>query len=364
MNYLLAWGLAFGISLALTPVVILLARKLDVIDRPGNPRKIHKQPIPLLGGVAAFLSFFIVLAYFLSSSQVVYQALHQVNGTVLPKNLIGIFIGSLILMISGFLDDKFDLKPRYQLIGPSLAALVVIASGVGITFITNPLGGLLRLDIWRTNFLNLGGLPYRIVWIADIFTFFWLMTIMYTTKVLDGLDGLVSGISAIGALIIFFLSLNIHQPFTALMAVIFFGANLGFLVFNFNPARVFLGEGGSLWSGFMIGIFSIISGGKVATALLIMGVPLLDLAWVTIRRVFKEKNSFSHADRKHIHHRLLEIGLTQRRSVILLYVITAVFGLAALFLQSFGKLVALGLLTATMIVLGSWLIWLSRKRAT
>ena len=363
MNYFVAILSAFVVSVICTPVVIWFASRFGFLDMPGDPRKIHKTPIPRLGGLAIFVSFFAVLAVFLSQSQVVYEALHQNLGVILPKHLWGIFVAGAVLMIFGALDDKYDLKPRYAFAGPILAALIIIGSGIGITFITNPLGGLFYLDQFTTTFLVWHGIPYRIFWLADIFTFVWLMGMMYTTKLLDGLDGLVTGVSGLGALFIFFLSLQINQPFTALMAAILFGANLGFLIFNFNPAKIFLGEGGSVWAGFMIGVLSIVSGGKVATAFLIMGLPLLDVVWIILRRLLVEKHSLATADKKHIHHRLLDAGLSQRSAVLILYFVTATFGLAALFLQSFGKLVAIGVLALTMATLGIMLILFKKPEA-
>lgn len=301
--YWTALILSVFLSMVITPLMILVARRLNILDFPSSARKIHKAPLPLLGGLGVFISFFLILAGFIFGADLLPVAKDQTLGAILPKNIWGIFAGSLILMIVGFVDDKYDLRPRYQLLGSLAAVLVVIASGVGIDFITNPFGGLIRLDTWRTELFDFQGIPYRIFWIADFFTFIWLMTMMYTTKLLDGLDGLVTGITAIAAFFIFFLSLQIQQPFTALMALILAGSNLGFLFFNFNPAKIFLGEGGSLWAGFMLGSLAIISGGKVATTLLILGIPLLDLLWVVFRRVFKDKSSWSKADKKHLHHR-------------------------------------------------------------
>lgn len=362
MTYLTAIILSVLVSALATLGVIRLASWLKILDQPGtHPKKIHKLPVPLLGGLGIALSFFAVLLYYLSSSDVIQQALHQANGVVLPKHLWGIGLATLVIMIGGILDDKFDLKPAWQLIAPITAVVIVIISGVGITFVTNPLGGLIYLDTWKTTVFHLAGWPYRIVWLADIFTFIWLMIMMHTTKLLDGLDGLVTGITALASLIIFVLSLEIKQPFTALMAAILFGANVGFLIFNFHPARIFLGWGGSVWAGLMIGWLSIVSGGKVATAMLVLGIPLLDLIWVAVRRVLIEKKSFAIGDKKHIHHRLLGVGLSHRSAVLVLYLITAGFGISALFLQSFGKLMALLALAVTMVCLGTFLFLANKQ---
>lgn len=309
------------------------------MDEPTEKRKIHKKPTPLLGGLAIFLSFFLVLGYYAFFTDKV------LGGQILGKHLIGIFLGGLILMIGGFLDDKYNLKPKWQIIWPILAVIVVILSGIGITYITNPLGGVLRLDEWQKIIFWWHGIPYKITLFADIFTFVWLLGMMYTTKFLDGLDGLTSGVTTIGAVIIFFVSLmaEVSQPETAMLSIILAGACAGFLVWNFNPAKIFLGEGGSLFTGFMLGVLSIIAGGKIATTLLVMGLPILDAFLVLLQRLIARK-SLVLADQRHLHFRLLDAGLSQRQAVFSLYLVTLVFGTSTLILKSEGKLFALGLL--------------------
>ena len=177
----------------------------------------------------------------------------------------------------GVVDDKYGLKPHESIWGPILAAVCILMAGIRVGTITNPFGGLITF----------------VGWIGIVVTFLWLVGMMYTTKFLDGLDGLVSGIGGIGGLIIFFLSITAisNQPETALISIIFAASCIGFLVFNFNPAKIFLGEGGSLFIGFMLGSLAIVSGGKIATTLLILGIPLLDAVWVVLRRIIVEKKS-------------------------------------------------------------------------
>ncbi len=316
-----------------------MALRWKIVDEPIEPRKIHEKPIPLLGGLAIFLSFFLVLGYYVFFTDEV------LGGQILVKNLAGVFLGGLFLMIGGFLDDKYKLAPRWQIIWPILAVIVVIASGIGINYITNPLGGTVDLNNWEKILFWWNGVPYKITLFADIFTFIWLLGMMYTTKFLDGLDGLVSGVSTIGAVIIFFVSLmaEVSQPETAMLAIIFAGACAGFLLWNFNPAKIFLGEGGSLFTGFMLGVLSIIAGGKIATTLLIMGLPILDAFLVLLQRLATKK-SLVVADQKHLHFRLLDAGMSQRQAVFSLYFVTLVFGSSTLILKSEGKLFALGLL--------------------
>jgi UDP-GlcNAc:undecaprenyl-phosphate GlcNAc-1-phosphate transferase len=183
---------------------------------------------------------------------------------------------------------------------------------------------------------------------------------MYTTKLLDGLDGLVSGITVIGSLIIFGIAMsnNVAQYNTALLALMLAGAYSGFLLFNFNPAKIFLGEGGSLLAGFLLGVLAIISGSKVATTILIMGIPILDVIWTIFRRMKAGKNPFKTADRKHLHFRLLDVGLNQKQAVIFLYFLTALFGSFALFLQTLGKVVTFIILIIVMIILGLSLVFI------
>jgi UDP-GlcNAc:undecaprenyl-phosphate GlcNAc-1-phosphate transferase len=342
-NYLLPLVGAFIVAVIITELVRSLALRLKIVDRPTEPRKIHKQPIPLLGGLAVYLTFVLVTVIF-------YQAGLLSDGKIQPGYILGIVLGGLFLMIGGWLDDKYRLKPSLQFIWPVLAALTVILSGMSVNYITNPLGGL----------LNLAGT----VW-SPLLIFFWLLGMMYTTKFLDGLDGLVAGVAVIGSVILFIVSLFWDVPMsgTSILCLILAGTCLGFLIWNFHPARIFLGEGGSLFIGFGLGVLAIISGAKIATALLIMGIPILDVAWVIVRRIFKEKKPVFLADRKHLHFRLLDAGFNHSQAVIFLYFLTLIFGVSAIFQQTVGKLVSLGILLLVMIILALWLVSRYKSRS-
>jgi UDP-GlcNAc:undecaprenyl-phosphate GlcNAc-1-phosphate transferase len=315
-----------------------LAEKFKVVDKPDGDRKIHEREVPLLGGLAIFLAFFIIL-YFVHDK--------ILTGNLETRHWLGFFIGGIWLMIGGFLDDKYKLKPAQQIVWPILAIISVIVGGVEIEKITNPLGG----------YFYLGAL-------SAILISFWLLGMMYTTKLLDGLDGLVTGMTAIGAVVIFLFTMSekYYQPDIGLAALVLAAACLGFLFFNWHPAKIFLGEGGSLFLGYALGVLSIISGGKIAIALLVMGIPILDVAWTIIRRLAEGKNPFRFADRKHLHFRLLNMGLSVRKSVLFFYAASIIFGLAALFLQSKGKVLALGVLSVIMILIVMLLAYLDRKQ--
>ncbi|MBT3690559.1 undecaprenyl/decaprenyl-phosphate alpha-N-acetylglucosaminyl 1-phosphate transferase [bacterium] len=334
IHYILPFIGALGISIILTILIRAIAIKLNIIDKPDNGRKIHKLPIPLLGGFAIYLTTLIFL--------VIYQDI-ILDGRIKASYLIAIALGGLFLMIGGYLDDKYALKPIYQIIWPLLAVISVLLSGMEISYITNPLGGVINISS-----------PI----ISLIIIFFWLLGMIYTTKFLDGLDGLVSGVTVIGSIILFCVSLfwDVDQSGTSVLCLILAGSTLGFLLFNFYPARIFLGEGGSTFLGFMLGVLAIISGAKIATALLIMGIPILDVVWVIIRRLFNERHSAFLGDKKHLHFRLLDIGLNQRQVVLLLYLLTLIFGSIALFQDTIGKIVAFIVLIIVMLALASFVV--------
>lgn len=323
---------AFLTSVAATLAVRRLAFAVHAVDVPKPGRKIHKAPTPLFGGVGIYASIAVTCI-------VLFVAGVLPSGSISGKHIIGILAGGFWLLVGGILDDKYNLKPKQQIIWPILATLTVIGSGIGIESITNPLGGQWFLHQIDIPLLWIQGLPYKITLLSDLFTFFWLMGVIYATKFFDGLDGLVPGITVIGALVVFAVSLSpkINQPETALIALIIAAVFAGFLVFNFNPASIFLGESGSTLAGFCLAVLAIISESKVVTTLVVMSLPILDLIWVLVRRVFIEHVSPTHADRKHIHHRLLDSGFSQRASALLLYSWAVICGLFALAYQEQGE---------------------------
>lgn len=348
MTYLIYFGLALVLALVVTPLVRKLAVRLKCVDMPRPPRNLHSRPIPKLGGLAVFVAFVVTLC--------VYLKFGHPNFAIIPlKFFSAIGIGAAVLMIGGYLDDRYDLSPKILWIFPALAALVIVFAGigVGITFISNPFGTPFSLAF------AIFGIPA-----SAIFVWVWMVGMMFTTKFLDGIDGLTAGISCIAGFALFLLSLGptVNQPMTATLAIIFCGALLGYLVYSFHPATIFFGEGGSTLTGFILGALSIILGGKIATALLVMGIPILDVAWVITQRILNGRSPFK-GDRLHLHFRLLDLGFSQRQTVLILYAISALFGLTAVYLQSFGKLVALLILFTVMIALGVTVVSMYRKKA-
>lgn len=347
MVYFIYFFLSLGLALIFLPIVKHLAVKFGVLDVPKKPRKLHAKPTPLMGGVGIYLAFLSVLILYLFSG--------QIDFNVVPaKFFYAILGGGAVLMAGGILDDKYNLPPKVSWLFPALASLIVVASGigVGIKFISNPFGNPISLN-YTVLFLPLSAL---VMWI-------WIMGMIYTTKFLDGLDGLCSGIALIGGLTLFALSLTdkVNQPITATIAIIFSGSLLGYLVYGFYPASIFLGESGSTFVGFILGVLAIILGAKIATTLLAMGIPILDVAWVITRRLWYKTSPFQ-GDRKHLHFRLLDVGFSQRQAVLILYAISAVFGFTAVFLQSLGKLIALIILLLLMIFMAIAVVIVYKKR--
>jgi UDP-GlcNAc:undecaprenyl-phosphate GlcNAc-1-phosphate transferase len=335
--------ITFLVGIFFTIFFGFVMNKLEIVDKPKTEkRKIHKKKIPYGGGLAIFFTFFIIVFLLYIFSDLLEPGIGL-------RQLLALFFGGLVLMIGGYFDDKYVCTPKRQIIFPILASLIVLFFGIKPVFITNP---------WGQPF-DLSNITLGVLSLADFIVFFWLMGMMYTTKFLDGLDGLVAGIVLIGSLVIFFLCLQKqwYQPDVALLTIIFVGALAGFLIFNFHPAKIFLGEGGSLFTGFMLGCLAIISGSKIATTLLVIGVPMLDVGRVIIRRWQKNKPIYL-GDSEHLHFRLLNSGLTQVQVVLLMYVIAFLFGITTLFLQSSQKIIALLFLFVLMMIVG---IWFSKK---
>ncbi len=329
--YSLLFIAPFLLSYFLVPFFRRLSIKLNILDVPEGNRKIHDKPMALLGGWAIYISFLLcLLIVVLIKPELVSQSIGYVQ-------VVAIIIAGLIIMTMGTLDDKYNLSAKKQLFWVIFACLIIVVSGVAIKFITRPGGGVIDLTLGMKQ--SFFGINYYII--GSALTFLWLIIMTNSTKLLDGLDGLSSGVVFIGMIILFIVSLFWDKPdsLTSVLTILFAGAILGFLIFNFFPAKIFLGNGGSNLLGLYLGIFAIISGAKIATALLVMGVAIIDMFWVIIQRLFRKEAPFKHADRKHLHFRLLDIGFSHRQSVLIIYFISLFFGTISLFQNTIGKIV-------------------------
>ncbi len=346
MSFTIPFLLAFLISFSITPILRIVGLKIGAYVKKKRPRDIHKKKTPRLGGFSIFLPFFIlILVYF-----------PQMN-----KHILGLLLASSLIMATIIFDDVWELSWQAKLFWQIIAVGIIIAFGIGIKEIANPFGGFINLNNINIPVLKINGIPYHLTLWSDLFTLIWIVGLMNVVNFLDGIDGLASGVSVLGFIVLFLLSLKVGQMGTALICIILAGGSLGLLPYNFNPAIIFLGDSGAYFLGFILGVLAIISGGKVATTLLILGIPILDGIWVVIRRIFK-KNSPFLADKKHLHHQLLKIGLSQRQIVIFYYLIVASFGFISLSLKSKEKLIALLVLFFLMVLMLMILALIPRKK--
>jgi UDP-GlcNAc:undecaprenyl-phosphate GlcNAc-1-phosphate transferase len=345
MNYFLAFALALVLSAIFTPIVRRYALKHGIVDRPGA-RKVHKQPIAYLGGLAIFFAFLLSVVFHLQHS----------------RQLDALLLGCAILVTVGVIDDIKGLSPWVKLGWQFVAAAVALAGGIGITSFTNPLGGEIILNHWRFA-VALAGFHFHISPLANALSLLWMVGVANTINLLDGLDGLACGVSGIAATIIFALSVgpHVHQPGVAILAIIVAGAAFGFLPYNFHPAKIFMGDSGALFLGLVLAMLAIYSGAKLATATLVLGFPIIDAMWAVLRRLWRHTSPF-RADRGHFHHLLLDVGLSQRQAVLILYAVTAAFGTVALFSGSFAKLIALIILVVMMAMAIAILLTISLRK--
>lgn len=313
---LTAFGAAFLITLIAAPLVDYLARKYRIFDLP-SARRIHASPTPRLGGIALFLGFIIALLIVFG----------------FDSRVLGIAVCGTLIFLLGLADDIYNLNPVFKFTGQIAIASLAIFFGITIGNITNPFGGIILLH------------PLLDI----VLTIVWMLLMINTVNFLDGLDGLATGVTAIVAFVLAVLSLFaiVNQPATAALAAILCGAALGFLYYNWHPAKIFMGDGGSHLLGFLLAAISIISGGKIATAVLALGLPVLDMLWSVIRRL-KEGRSPFLADKLHLHHLLLSAGLRQPTVVIVFYALTIGFGTVALLSGTWAKLVGLAILILVM----------------
>jgi UDP-GlcNAc:undecaprenyl-phosphate GlcNAc-1-phosphate transferase len=321
-------------TLAGTPVVIRLARRLGAVDLPNRDRHWHGRVTARLGGIALALGFCAALA----ASFVLPQPRNDPQEIV---RITGLLLGLLVVLAVGIVDDLRELPAWPQFAAQFVAAAIVISFNVRIDELPTPFGSATLSD-----------------WFAVLFTLFWLIGMMNTVNFLDGLDGLASGVVGIACLILFIHTSRLGQASIALLPLALLGALAGFLPFNFSPARIFLGTSGALFIGLALGTLSIIGGAKVASALLVLGIPILDTAWQIVRRI-RDGRAPYHGDRGHLHFRLVDRGWPPRQVVLMLYGLSAVFGAMALGLPS-GMLKALAMAGMTLVMF-AMMLRLTRK---
>jgi len=318
--YLVVFALSTGLTLLLTPVAIRLGRRWDLVALPGGRRK-HKGRVPRIGGLGLYPAFLVATLATLGLPR---------NDPLEMTRLTGVLLGMAIVWVLGLLDDRLNLSAGAQIAGLVLAALVAVAFKVFIEVFNNPFADTQAKVDWYLM------LPLTLLWLAGMST---------TVNMLDGLDGLATGVTALGALVLFVHMLRLGQFSVSLLPLALLGCCLGFFPYNSSPARIFLG-GGAYFLGYALGALSIVAGAKVATALLVVWVPIVDVVWQVYAR-WRRGQAISLGDRGHLHFRLLDLGWSQNAIVLLYCAITAILGATALLVSSqllkFLVLIAVGL---------------------
>jgi len=347
-----------ALALVLTPVLGALSRRAGVLSPGDRERDTRTDQVPLLGGVAFFLAFMIGMALFEPLTGHRRDSLSgvSIDAGSLMLHLHGLLLGAAVAVAIGVLDDLFNLRPAIHFLGQVAAAVIALKGGLAtVNGISNPLADHFFYAQPEKHLQILLPLP-----VAGAFTLFWLVAMMNTVNFLDGLDGLAGGVVTIAAILLAIWSGRVHgQGATTLTGsevlvlppLILAAALIGFLVFNWAPARIFMGDCGAQFAGFTLGALAILGPAKIGTALLILAVPILDIAWVFVRRPSKGRG-FASADRGHLHHRLLDRGMSTRRIVLRFYAICVALGAIDLVLTRTSKLIAfLAVAVATVFLL-------------
>lgn len=324
-----AFIVSFAFTFATTPLVRRFAFKIGAIDIPKDNRRMHKKPTPRIGGLAIVFGFTVATLCFAQPS----------------RQLYGTLAGAAIIAVMGVIDDCKNLPAKLKFVIQIIAALVVVFAGdIKIDVFTNP------------NFLSDN--PYWVLpeWLSVTLTVIWIVFITNAVNFIDGLDGLAAGVSAIMSISLVFISIRVGEYSIAILGIALMGSCFGFLPFNFNPAKIFMGDTGSTFLGFMLatlsiqGVFKSYAVISFAVPLLILGLPLFDALFAMIRRILRGQSPMT-ADRGHLHHRLVDMGFSQKQTVFILYAISGVLGITAVLLAESGVLRALLLVICVLILL-------------
>ena len=326
LKMLVALAVSAVVSFIATPMVKSLAYKVGAIDVPKDNRRMHKVPIPRLGGLAIFIAFLLTTLIFAD----------------IDRQLQGILLGSVMIVVLGVLDDIMALKALPKLIVQIAAAGIAVYHGCVIQFFSNP-------NVFSdVSYVNLG-------WLSIPISIIWIVAITNAVNFIDGLDGLAVGVSAISTASLIVIALLVSETNIAMVLIALLGACLGFIPYNMNPAKIFMGDTGATFLGYILatlsitGLFKLYAIISFAVPFLILGVPIFDICFAFLRRIAKGQNPMV-ADRGHVHHRLIDMGFSQKQSVAIAYMLAAILGLAAVLLTSSGELRALVLIGAVFVV--------------
>ncbi len=342
-------ALAGIISFCITPFIIKFANMCHLVDDPkkrSHPAHTHKGIIPRAGGLGIYIAILITSLVFLTMSKI----------------LAGVLIGGLLIVIMGLLDDYFDMSPYVRFALNITIVSIVILFGLGIQYITNPLGGVIQLDTFNIHIDALGG--HDFLFIANLFSLLWIVAIMNFINWSSGVDGQLSGFVAVSSFILALLALRFTahdiSSFSVVLLSIIVGCSfLGFMPWNFYPQKIMPGYSGGALAGFMLGVLSILSWGKLGTLLLVLSVPIVDASYVIARRLKNRKSPFK-GDDGHFHHKLLAIGWGRRRIAVFYWIVSLLFGIASLVFEREQKILAIFLV---IILLALFIVIVDRIKA-
>jgi|CXWL01.1.fsa_nt_gi UDP-GlcNAc:undecaprenyl-phosphate GlcNAc-1-phosphate transferase len=325
---------SFFLTLGLVLLASKIFRKLQWLDSP-ELFGYKRRPIPYGIGIVFLLNFLFLAAFFLPWS----------------IQLVALLFSGTILTVISCIDDRIKLSPWIRLIIQLCSALLVVLAGINVPAITNPFGDPFVLDgiVWT---LSIGGMMLTIAPMAALFAMLWIVFVMNSMNWLDGAPGIVSGMSTIACAVLYFLATEsqlhvIDQTTLAIMALIVGGGTFAFLCFDFPKPKILMGDSGTMFLGFMIAVMAIYSGGKLATAFIVLAIPILDAAWTIIRRLINKQSPLK-GDFQHFHHELMKAGLSERQVNLFYYSISLGFGIVALTLESLGKFIAIIILFGIM----------------
>lgn len=337
---------AFIFTFVATPNARRLAFKIGegAVDKPRDKRRMHKKPTPRIGGLAMVFGFVVPIITILVFAKITGDSGIWGQYSIASRQTVGMFIALAIIVVMGFIDDCKDLPAKLKFVVQIVAALIVVfVADIKIDVFTNP------------NFLSEN--PYLVLpeWLSAVLTVIWIVFITNAVNFIDGLDGLAAGVSAIMSVSLVFISIRVGEYPIAIFGIALMGSCFGFLPFNFNPAKIFMGDTGSTFLGFMLatlsiqGVFKSYAVISFAVPLLILGLPLFDALFAMIRRILRGESPMK-ADRGHLHHRLVDMGFSQKQTVFILYAISGVLGITAVLLAESGMLRALLVIIALIIL--------------
>ena len=342
MQYFLPGLSAFALTVLSVLIALKVFPKLGLVDKP-KKYGLKRKPIPYPGGILLYLVFLVLTLIFFEPT----------------VKLIGLLVGGGILVIISFIDDRVELPAWLRLFTQIAVGIIMVAVGIWIETITNPFGGHFALNEIKLT-LSFGVMEYTIILFSALFTIAWIVLVVNTMNWLDGIPGLVSGITVLASLTLFFLSISdlVNQPEIATMAIIVAMIAFAFWIFDFHPPKILLGDSGSMFFGLLLAVLAIFSGGKIATAFLILGFAILDALYVIVHRIFSKRAPWKGGEwdkyRKavHLHHRMLQFGMSERQVLMVIYALSAIFGISALFLGTRGKFWAIVILVIASFILG------------